>query len=85
VRLMAEPDRERAEYSVLVRSDLKGRGLGRRLMEAMVAHARDQGIGEIYGDVLRENVAMLRLAERLGFARDAVPDAPEMVVVRLRL
>jgi acetyltransferase len=85
VRITAEPDRERAEFAVLVRSDLKGRGLGRSLMEAMIAFALQVGIGEIYGDVLRENVAMLRLAERLGFERAAVRDAPEVITVRLRL
>ncbi len=85
VRLMAEPDRERAEYSVLVRSDLKGQGLGRRLMEAMLAFARGQGIGEVFGEVLRENAAMLGLAERLGFRREPVREAPEVVMVRLRL
>ena len=85
VRITAEPDRERAEFAVLVRSDLKGRGLGRSLMEAMIAFALQVGIGEIYGDVLRENAAMLRLAERLGFERAAVRDAPEVITVRLRL
>ncbi len=85
VRITAEPDRERAEYAVLVRSDLKRQGLGRRLMEAVIAYARGQGIGEIYGEVLRENTAMLRLTEDLGFRREATPDAPELVNVRLRL
>jgi acyl-CoA synthetase (NDP forming)/RimJ/RimL family protein N-acetyltransferase len=85
VRITADPDRERAEYAVLVRSDLKGQGLGRRLMEAMIGYARAQGLDEIFGEVLRENTPMLRLAEALGFGRDPVPDAPELVVVRLRL
>jgi acetyltransferase len=86
VRIMAEPDRERAEYSVLVRSDLKGQDLGRRLMEAMIEYARGQGIGEIFGEVLRENAAMLHLAERLGFRREPVPggDRPPMPVATRR-
>jgi acetyltransferase len=85
VRITADPDRERAEYAVLVRSDLKGQGLGRQLMQAMIGYARAQGLGEIFGEVLRENTPMLRLAEALGFERDAVPDAPELVMLRLRL
>jgi acetyltransferase len=54
-------------------------------MEAMIEYARGQGIGEVFGEVLRENAAMLGLAERLGFRREPVPQAPEVVMVRLRL
>jgi len=85
VRIAADPDHERAEYAVLVRSDLKGQGLGRQLMQAMIGYARAQGLSEIFGEVLRENTPMLQLAEALGFERDAVPDAPELVMLRLRL
>ncbi len=84
VRLAADPDRERAEYAVLVRSDLKGQGLGRALMQALIDYATAQGIGELYGSVLSENVTMLDLAERLGFQRTGSPD-PEIVEVRLPL
>jgi len=85
VRLAADPDRERAEYAVLVRSDLKGQGLGSALMHAMIDCARAQGIGEVFGTVLRENHAMLALARRLGFRSAASADDPEMVEVRLPL
>jgi acetyltransferase len=40
VRLAADPDRERAEHAVLVRSDLKGQGLGTALMHALIEYAR---------------------------------------------
>jgi acetyltransferase len=84
VRLAADPDRERAEYAVLVRSDLKGQGLGRALMQALIDYAQAQGIGELFGSVLSENVSMLDLAERLGFRREGGAD-PEVVEVRLPL
>jgi acetyltransferase len=85
VRLAADPDRERAEYAVLVRSDLKGQGLGTALMQAIVDYARGQGIGELYGAVLRENHTMLDLARRLGFQAAPNPDDPEVVEMRLPL
>ena len=84
MRLAADPDRERAEYAVLVRSDLKGQGLGRALMQALIDYAQAQGIGELFGSVLSENVSMLDLAERLGFRRESGAD-PEVVEVRLPL
>ncbi|MEA7520270.1 hypothetical protein ONQ60_26695, partial [Salmonella enterica subsp. enterica serovar Virginia] len=43
-RAISDPDNVDAEFAVLVRSDLKGLGLGRRLMEKLIAfssHAED--------------------------------------------
>ncbi|MDX6750207.1 GNAT family N-acetyltransferase (plasmid) [Geminicoccaceae bacterium 1502E] len=72
VRISADADREQAEFAILVRSDLKGRGLGRRLMERIVAYAGERGIGRIWGHVMADNTPMLSLARMLGFelARD---------------
>jgi acetyltransferase len=85
VRLGADPDRERAEYAIMVRSDLKGQGLGTALTRALIDYARGQGIGELFGVVLRENRAMLDLAERLGFRPEPHGEDPEEVEVRLPL
>jgi acetyltransferase len=67
VRLVADPENEAAEFAVLVRSDLKGAGLGYRLMIEILAHARKRRLKRVYGDVLRENATMLRIARELGF------------------
>ncbi|MEM7021517.1 MAG: GNAT family N-acetyltransferase [Pseudomonadota bacterium] len=85
VRIAVQSDLERAEYAILVRSDLKGKGLGRCLMQSIIDYARRQGIREVFGEVLRENLPMLRLAERLGFRREAAPEEPEVAIVRLSL
>ena len=74
VRLNADPDYVRAEYAVLVRSDLKGRGLGWRLMEHLIAYARAEGLGELYGTVLAENTTMLQMCRELGFRILPDPD-----------
>jgi acetyltransferase len=70
---------------VLVRSDLKGRGLGWALMSHLIAHARARGIGTMYGDVLAENATMLRMCADLGFEIRTVPDDPTMREVVLPL
>ncbi|MEO1274980.1 MAG: GNAT family N-acetyltransferase, partial [Pseudomonadota bacterium] len=72
-RLALEASGERAEFSVMVRSDLKGRGLGRALMERLIEHGRAEGIARIWGEVLSENEGMLGLAASLGFERESVP------------
>ena len=55
----ADPDRRRAEYAIAVRTDWKGRGLGYLLMTRLIDIARQCGIGELVGEVLRENEPML--------------------------
>ncbi len=89
VRLMLAPqvgpDRAPAEYAVMVRSDVHGQGLGRRLMEFMIDRGRERGIPEIVGDVLRENIPMLRLCNDLGFETQVSRDDPAMIRVRRQL
>jgi acetyltransferase len=85
VRLACDPDFDRAEYAVAVRSDLKGRGLGRALMNAIANYARTRGVRTIFGDVLAENAAMLGLCRKLGFSVAAKPGEPGIVEVALTL
>ena len=51
----------------MVRSDLKGQGLGYLLMTEILDYARSRGIKRVHGDVLRENRTMLAMADDLGF------------------
>ncbi len=67
VRLHTDPDHQNGEYAILLRSDLKGRGLGWALMEQIVDYARGEGLKRIHGDVLAENTVMLKMCSELGF------------------
>lgn len=67
VRAISDPDRLRAEFGIIVRSDIKGRGLGRILLEKLIRYCRARGIGELVGEVLQENRRMLALSRELGF------------------
>jgi acetyltransferase len=69
VRTVSDPDNERAEFAVVVRSDLKGTGLGRKLMTKMIDYCRGRGTGQIVGQILTDNVRMLKFVESLGFKR----------------
>lgn len=69
VRTVSDPDNERAEFAVMVRSDLKGSGLGRKLMMKMISYCRSRGTGQIVGQVLTDNTRMLKFVEALGFKR----------------
>ncbi len=85
VRIIADPDNEEAEYAIMVRSDQKGRGLGYGLMSEILKYTRQQGLKRVFGDVLRENQPMLRVAEDLGFTVRAGADDPTLTRVDLTL
>ncbi len=67
-RLTADPDYVRGEYAVLVRSDLKGQGIGWALMQHLITYAKAEGLTLIEGEVLTENTQMLAMCQDLGFA-----------------
>jgi acetyltransferase len=73
VRATVDPDNETAEFGVIVRSDLKGSGLGHRLMRKMMEHLRARGTQRLVGTVLRINTGMLELAKALGFQERSDP------------
>ena len=84
-RLHANANYDRAEYAILVRSDLKGRGLGWLLMQLLIEYARAEGIRTIEGQVLSENTTMLRMCKELGFEIKHDPDDPAVCDAKLSL
>jgi acetyltransferase len=85
VRLHADANYEHGEYAILVRSDLKGRGLGYLLMQMIIEYARAEGLKAIEGQVLSENTAMLEMCKELGFHLASDPDDPDTCLVRLAI
>ena len=85
VRLHADLDGRAGEFAILVRSDLKGHGLGSLLMTLMIEAARERGVASIEGQVLRENVQMLALSRELGFTIRPDPQSAEIALVSLAL
>ena len=85
VRLHADPNHETGEYAVIVRSDLKGTGLGWALMKLIIRYARADGIETVKGEVLKENTSMLAVCGALGFAISTSPDDNGVAVVTLKV
>ena len=67
VRLHLDAQRESGEYAILLRTDLKGRGLGWDLMQLIIEYAKAEGLKRLCGQVLQENAAMLKMCRELGF------------------
>lgn len=78
-RAVADPDNVEAEFAVVVRTDLKHRGLGRLLLDALVDCLRARGTQRLVGYVLRENLPMHQLCAALGFHAEATPGDPGLV------
>lgn len=84
VRASSKPDNSQAEFAVIVRSDQKGQGLGRLLMEKMIRYCRERGTLALTGQALPDNKGMQALAQALGFAVWRNTD-DEIVEMRLEL
>jgi len=83
VRLKDELDEKTAEFAILVRSRLKGHGLGWLLMQRVIDYAREKGLRRVYGDVLAENSTMLQMCAELGFYTQDIGSNMRRVVLDL--
>jgi RimJ/RimL family protein N-acetyltransferase len=64
-----------AEFGVSVSSRARGQGLGARLFDHAILHARNRGIQTLFVQALSENTAMLRIARNAG--AKVVREGPE--------
>jgi acetyltransferase len=84
-RAQCDPDNQEAEFGIVVRSDLKGGGLGAVLMRKLIAHLRARGTRRLVATVLNENTRMLELARELGFEFDEQQPDPATRRIHLPL
>ena len=80
VRAIADPDNVTAEFAIIVRSDLKGKGLGPILVKKLVDYCRSRGTKELIGEALADNQRVIGLVRRFG----GTVSHPESGTVNLR-
>jgi acetyltransferase len=85
VRIHSDSIYENGEFAVLLRSDLKGRGLGWALMQLIIEYAKSEGLMRISGQVLQENSVMLQMCRELGFEVKTDPTDHAICNVTLKL
>ncbi len=66
-RLIAEPDRRRGEFAVVIADQYQTKGLGRKLVDMLIDAAEERRLESIYGVVLKDNAPMLALCKEMGF------------------
>ncbi len=82
VRAVTDPGRACADFALVVSSELKGQGLGRRLLQSLISYCRSRGIGELRGETMDGNLRMQRLSQSLGFT---VSSGADRGILDLRL
>lgn len=83
VRVAIDPDGTEGEFAIVVRSDLKGKGLGTLLMGCLLDYCRARGLGLVRGTALADNVRMHALARRCGFETRSAADGSVLMSLRL--
>jgi acetyltransferase len=84
-RLHSDSIYESGEYAILLRTDMKGKGLGWALMQQLIDYGRAERLKRITGQVLQDNSVMLGMCRQLGFDVRTDPHEPELCEVTLQL
>jgi acetyltransferase len=80
-RYTIDPDRANCEFAIVVADKWQKRGIGTRLMNALITHLRESGIKQITGSVIKSNPAMRKFITQMGFEETDVPDDPLTLLV----
>ena len=83
VRLHDDISGENAEFAILMRSRLKGHGIGWLLMKHMIEFSKHKDLKTVQGQVLSENTTMLTMCAELGFHIADDSDDPGVKTVTL--
>ena len=81
-RIITDPGENRAEFAIVLADRHQGKGLGTKLLDMLIHVADEKGLESIYGIILPENKAMIRLCKKLGFTTRRTPDG---ILAELRL
>nr|WP_297456904.1 bifunctional acetate--CoA ligase family protein/GNAT family N-acetyltransferase [uncultured Halomonas sp.] len=84
VRVWNDPDNIRTEFSIIIRDDMHGQGLGNLLMNKMIHYCKGVGTLEMFGKIMVDNHPMRALMKHLGFSSHYNMEE-QIIDARLRL
>jgi acetyltransferase len=84
-RYVIDPDGMNCEFAIVVADKWQKRGIGTRLMNALIRHLQVSGVKQISGYVLKRNPVMLKFVKQLGFAESNIPDDQSILLVTKHL
>jgi acetyltransferase len=84
-RYAIDPDGMNGEFAIVVADAWQKRGIGTRLMNALMRHLKASRVKRISGSVLKSNAAMRKFAKQMDFAETDIPDDPSILLVTKHL
>jgi acetyltransferase len=84
-RYVIDPDGANCKFAIVVADAWQKRGIGTRLMNALIKHLQASGVKQISGLVLKRNTVMLKFVKQLGFEETNIPDDPSILLVTKNL
>ena len=84
-RLVRDADGERAEFAIILLHEATGMGLSSLLLRRLIHYARSQNLGELFGEILRENRPMLELCQAMGFQLQRCTEDSGVIIATLAL
>jgi acetyltransferase len=84
-RYVVMDDDKDCEFAIVVADAWQRKGIGSRLMRALMDAARQRGLRTMHGDVLVSNHRMLEFTVELGFRASFDPQDPHMMRVEIKL
>jgi acetyltransferase len=84
-RYVIDPDGVNCEFAIVVADAWQKRGIGTRLMNALIKHLQGSGVKQISGQVLKGNSAMRKFVKHLDFGETNIPDDPSILLVTKHL
>jgi len=80
-RYVTNPDGQSCEFAIVVADEWQRRGIGSRLLNALMNAARQRGFREMTGEILASNRHMLDLVANLGFRIQSRSEDPGVKTV----
>ena len=76
VRYVTNPDRTSCEFALVISEDMRGHGIGQRMLKRLMEIALSRGLDRMEGEVLAENNRMLDMVKSMGFQIQTSADDP---------
>jgi acetyltransferase len=84
-RYVIDPDRANCEFAIVVADKWQKRGIGTRLMNALISHLQVSGVKQISGSVIKSNSAMRKFISQMGFIETNIPEDSTTLLVTKHL
>jgi acetyltransferase len=80
-RYVIDSEQSNCEFAIVVADRWQRRGIGTRLMNALIRYLQACGVKQLYGSVLKSNLAMRKFSKHLGFSETNTPDDSSTLLV----